>query len=417
MSAGFEFHELVPRPRGVRYVVRRDDFVEIAGGSRIAAELLHLLITELGVGLGRIADEQEREVEEELLTGPGPERSHLHPRFTQAELAGRLHCSPKTVRSATRELVDAGLLAIGRLEGETADNAYVYIVSLAEVRTAVAARNASAKAPKRPRIRLVRADGQKDPTGSAGMPNRLGTSSAPTRSNDQVPKAKRRPPRGKSEQPIDGENYGDSVPITERGHALSPLPITEEPVREELLRKANMPKALRALAIDELVGYDESYEGAVVAARAWAAGEADGLLVIGGAGRGKTTIAAAAAWGALRRREAIAWVLASELPRILAADFEDPALRDLNHTLNRSCGLVLDDVDQMDGKRAARQLSAVLAARIQAGRPLLITTSLDVDELEAEFGEKVVSRVLGYCTVAHLSGPNLHKLIAERRAA
>ncbi|MGH2985117.1 MAG: ATP-binding protein, partial [Solirubrobacterales bacterium] len=361
--------------------------------------------------------EEEREIEEEILAGPEPERSGLHPRFTQNELGGRLHCTAKTIRTATRELCDEGLLAIGRLDGETADNAVVYIVSVGRVREAIAALSASSKARKTPRIRLVKADGNKDRTGAVEVPNRLSTSTAGSGTNDRGSAVKVDRSGGKSGQPLVREDYEDSLVTTEVDSDLSPPPVSNVAVKEGVLRRAGLPKALRGIDIDAIEALDDSYATAAVLAQRWGVGEIPGLVLLGGPGRGKSTLAAGAAWAALARSEALAWLLASQLPRILSTDFGDPALRELTETLNRNCGLILDDLEQMEGKRAARTVAAAIGSRVQAGRPVLVTSSLDLDQLEEEFGERLVSRLVGYCEVAALRGPNLHKLIARRRAA
>lgn len=189
-------------------------------------------------------------------------------------------------------------------------------------------------------------------------------------------------------------------------------------VSEDRVRKSGLPRELQAITLDGLTGADGSYVAAVAEASRVSVGEIGGLLVTGGAGRGKTTIAAAAAWALLAAETPLAWVPAGELRRLVEeADFDADSRKAMVETLGRPCGLVVEDIEEIDGKRARSAFSSAVAMRIQRRLPLVITTDLPPDGLEDALGEKVASRLLSYCEIAELVGPNLHKQIARRRAA
>lgn len=152
-------------------------------------------------------------------------------------------------------------------------------------------------------------------------------------------------------------------------------------------------------------------QDAIDAAYRWADGTGPrGVLLHGDVGRGKTRIAAAAAW--LRcALGPVRWRNVAELLMALGYGFGHPererALADL--TPSRNVALVLDDLDKTKPTDHALQpLYLAVNGWVEAQRPLLVTSNRPLDELAddfgARFGAPIASRLAGYCAEFEVAG-------------
>lgn len=196
------------------------------------------------------------------------------------------------------------------------------------------------------------------------------------------------------------------------------------------LQASGLAEPRWAWSLDEL---DTDGRGrALDAARRWVAGDTPGLLLTGGVGVGKSTIAAAALV-ARAHRSPIRWIDAHRLIRDLQAGFgtadRDGAQRLLDGG-KAAAALVVDDLDKVrPTEYAAEAIFALVDSREAHRRPLLITTNLRLAELAAKwpapFGEAIGSRLRGYCTAFELTGgdrrarpvPSPRDELANRRRA
>jgi DNA replication protein DnaC len=167
-------------------------------------------------------------------------------------------------------------------------------------------------------------------------------------------------------------------------------------------RDCGLPSELRRLA------WEPRETAAVKAAKRWAAGELPGLLLIGAVGRGKTWLAATAAWHRLGV-EPIRWTLGSDLVAMIDAGFGSTERSQALNIVRSARGLVLDDLDKVRPTAAvAEMMLLAIDKRITAGRPLLVTTNCEPSELAKHFvepyGDAIVSRLRGYCRAYRLGG-------------
>lgn len=184
----------------------------------------------------------------------------------------------------------------------------------------------------------------------------------------------------------------------------------DDEARRRRIAASEMPAELRGITdLDN----DPARIDAVAAARAWAAGDLDGLLLHGPVGAGKTRIAACAAWALLARRS-LRWYSAPLLLARLSSSFESPlrakALDALSGAHMRSA-LVLDDLDKTrPSEYGAEQVFTALDARVAEGAPLLLTSNSTLRELgdrwPEPYGEAIASRLAGYCALHEVAGPD-----------
>lgn len=174
--------------------------------------------------------------------------------------------------------------------------------------------------------------------------------------------------------------------------------------RRDAEARCGIPRDLRAIDLERL---DQS--GNVQAFRAaeqWATGNLDGLVLHGPVGVGKTTLAAAAAWGRLDFG-GVRW---ASVPALIARAFgDDEAQAQVAATLTQPGPLVLDDIDKVKpGEWVAAQLFTAVDTRVAHGSPLLVTSNLRVSELAARlderFGSAVASRLAGWCEIHEVAG-------------
>lgn len=184
--------------------------------------------------------------------------------------------------------------------------------------------------------------------------------------------------------------------------------IREEETHRRRLQASGLPAPLQRRGLADL---DHGHRGNVLAAAArWVGGDLAGLLLTGGVGVGKTTIAAAAVVDRTRR-EPVAWVSAHQLIRDLQAPFESPERRRAQELIDgrRAQAVAIDDLDKVRPSEFAAEAVFGLIDSCEAhGRGLLITTNLRPAELAqkwpAPYGEAIGSRLRGTCAAFALAG-------------
>lgn len=168
-------------------------------------------------------------------------------------------------------------------------------------------------------------------------------------------------------------------------------------------RDCGIPVELRRLAW-------EPDSPAVRAAKRWAEGEQRGVLLIGMVGRGKSCLAATAAWERLRH-EMVRWTSASAFVNALDHGFGSVERQGALKLAKGTRSLVLDDLDKArPTATVAEQLLLAIDSRITRGGSLLVTMNTEPSELAKHFpepfGDAIVSRLRGYCKAYRLNGPD-----------
>lgn len=173
------------------------------------------------------------------------------------------------------------------------------------------------------------------------------------------------------------------------------------------LEDSGLPAGLQGLRWSDLD--HTNCQDAITAARHWAE-HGGGLVLTGPIGVGKTRIAANACQSMLNHR-ACSWLTApllfARLGSGLGSEQRDRAL----DALTGHGGLVVDDFDKArPTEYGAEHVFLAVDEKITNNAPLLVTTNLSLNELAAKFpqpyGEAIASRLVGYCKIATLSGPD-----------
>ena len=129
--------------------------------------------------------------------------------------------------------------------------------------------------------------------------------------------------------------------------------------------------------------------------------EGRGLWFMGDVGTGKTTLAMLVSKAALERGHSAAIY---SLPRLLAelrTTFEDGSEESYVGLLDRLAAVELLHVDDVGAEKTSpwvlEQLYALVNARYEDGRSIVITTNLDHEQLREQIGERTVSRLVEIC--------------------
>ncbi len=145
-----------------------------------------------------------------------------------------------------------------------------------------------------------------------------------------------------------------------------------------------------------------------------------GLWFVGGPGTGKTTLAMIVAKAALDAGRTVAIY---SLPRLLAeirTTFDDDTETSYTRLLDRLTEVDLLHVDdvgaQMTTPWVLEQLYAIVNARYEGERSMVITTNLDRDQLVDQITERTVSRLEQMCEVIPVFGAD-HRQVVGRRAS
>jgi DNA replication protein DnaC len=141
-----------------------------------------------------------------------------------------------------------------------------------------------------------------------------------------------------------------------------------------------------------------------------------GLWLYGSVGTGKTTLAMLVSKAALDAGRSVAIY---SLPRLLAeirATFEADGDGSYVSFLDRLAAVDLLHVDDVGAEKTSEwvleQLYAIVNARYEEERSIVITTNLERDDLAAQINERTVSRLEEMCTVVPLFGEDARKYVA-----
>lgn len=166
---------------------------------------------------------------------------------------------------------------------------------------------------------------------------------------------------------------------------------------------------------------NEMQTEAVKACRAYAQGEAhrdgQGLFFYGLSGSGKTHLATATAKALLQAHPG--YYGPAEFVSVVQMTHESQLLS-ISHPLNpvneclKAPLLVLDDLgSEPPDHPALSLLNLIIDSRYQTCSPTLITSTLDVAELEDAYGTNFVGRIFGMCRPIHLRGDDYRVLMSD----
>lgn len=147
-----------------------------------------------------------------------------------------------------------------------------------------------------------------------------------------------------------------------------------------------------------------------------------GLWLYGSVGTGKTTLAMLISSAALDMGRTVAIY---SLPRLLAeirGTFDSDARGAYVSLLDRLAEVDLLHLDDVGAEKTSEwvleQLYAIVNARYEAERSVVITTNLERDALAAQIGERTVSRLEEMCEILPLTGDDKRKVVVvDRRRA
>jgi DNA replication protein DnaC len=142
-----------------------------------------------------------------------------------------------------------------------------------------------------------------------------------------------------------------------------------------------------------------------------------GLWLFGNVGTGKTTLAMLVSKAALDAGRSVAIY---SLPRLLAeirATFETDGDGSYVDFLDRLAAVDLLHIDDVGAEKTSEwvleQLYAIVNARYEEERSIVITTNLEREDLAAQINERTVSRLEEMCTVVPLFGDDARKQVVE----
>ena len=145
-----------------------------------------------------------------------------------------------------------------------------------------------------------------------------------------------------------------------------------------------------------------------------------GLWFFGSVGTGKTTLAMLVSKHALQAGRSVAIY---SLPRLLAqirTTFDDDRENSYVDLLDRLTKVDLLHIDDVGAEKTSpwvlEQLYAIVNARYEDERSIVITTNLERDALAEQINERTVSRLEEMCEVLPLFGADQRQEVAARRA-
>ena len=141
-----------------------------------------------------------------------------------------------------------------------------------------------------------------------------------------------------------------------------------------------------------------------------------GLWFFGSVGTGKTTLAMLVSRHALEAGHSVAIY---SLPRLLAqirTTFDDDRGNSYVDLLDRLTSVDLLHIDDVGAEKTSawvlEQLYAIVNARYEEERSVVLTTNLERDALAAQINERTVSRLEEMCTLVPLYGEDARKFVA-----
>jgi len=142
-----------------------------------------------------------------------------------------------------------------------------------------------------------------------------------------------------------------------------------------------------------------------------------GLLFYGSHGVGKTTLACLVGKDALTQGFTVKYLPFSKLLDWVMSSFDDTSVKvAMNIVLERVEVLILDDIGkEYDGVRkqlnpmVRLRLDSVLRERLNRNRVTIISTNYNLQELNKQYGESVISILYGACKMLAVKGEDYRK--------
>lgn len=195
----------------------------------------------------------------------------------------------------------------------------------------------------------------------------------------------------------------DRFEAEEEAERVAVLAAKRTAARELRLRRMDLPAGLRNRGLDRSRNPE-----AFAAALRWSSGEILGLVLSGPIGTGKSTLAAAALTRFVECSGSGRWVSAPVHLARLGSGFGDVERQASIDALLGTGALVLDDIDKVrPSEFGAEQLFVAIDHCIAHGRPLLVTTNLEVSQIAARYvfhGEAITSRLVGLGATFNMDG-------------
>lgn len=209
--------------------------------------------------------------------------------------------------------------------------------------------------------------------------------------------------------------YTLACPTCEAAQDAEETAAERERIRADRLaqrtQNAAIPPRWRGITWED-VEMDRERADAVRVARLWASGEARqrGLLLHGPVGRGKTYIAAAAAWERLLRKH-VRWINVARLMADLRMPFASREYQGAMRSLaaeGRSA-LVLDDLDKLrPDEQSVQVLYLAVNEWVEQRRWVIVTSNKDPDAIAEDFGPRfgpaIAGRLVEHCNVYPVGG-------------
>jgi DNA replication protein DnaC len=140
-------------------------------------------------------------------------------------------------------------------------------------------------------------------------------------------------------------------------------------------------------------------------------GEGRGLWIFGGTGTGKTTLGMLISKAAIEAGKSVAiYSLPKLLARIRRTYDSEPGGDSYLSLFEQLTSVDLLHIDDLGAEKRSdwvlEQLYSLVNERYEAQRSTLVTTNLELVELEAQIGARTVSRLSQMCDLVELRGPD-----------
>ncbi len=215
----------------------------------------------------------------------------------------------------------------------------------------------------------------------------------------------------------------DNEKRTARACSCRPLRIAR---KKASAVQGRLPRRFREVGFDRepLVSLDRTAPHVIRAVRHYCRDIASnldagrGLWFFGGTGTGKTTLAMLISKTAMEADRTVAIYSLPRLLGLLRGSYDEDAAYSLEELIDRLCAVDLLHVDDVGAEQSSpwvlEQLYSIVNTRYEDGRAIVLTTNLDYEALQAQIGERTVSRLHEMCEALPLDGDD-HRVNADFR--